>query len=707
MRKTDFLSIRFVKSFSMLLILSTSILLLHAQSKSPTLKTFTSNSNMYVGVDYYPEHWPQDRWEDDIQLMKKAGFNIVRLAEFSWILLEPQEGHFEFGWLDKVLKLLDKYDMKAILGTPTAVMPAWVARKYPETLAMKPDGTRIIWGGRKNNCFSNGTYRLLSERITRAMAEHFAANPTVIGWQTDNEFGDTDCRCHHCLSEFHDWLRKKYQTIDELNKAWGTHFWGLKVQSWGEITIPDSRSGSWAISNPSACLDWDRFTSWLNVRFQSDQVKIIREICPDHFITHNFMGLYSGLDYYELANDLDFVSWDNYPFFSNWSKPGIKYDASFAADVMRGLKQQNFWIMEQTAGPFGWDIFSRNPRPGEIRNICFQQIAHGADAQIWFRWRTCTAGREQYWHGLLGHDGKPLRRYQEAKQTASDIKKIEKYVAGTTVKSDVAFIYDYETIWALSYQPGYEGNSLHAAIRRYYNAFFRAGINVDMINPGADFTKYKLVLAPDLFILNDPIAMKLDNYVKKGGVFLTDCRFGVKDENNICHERTLPGLLSDALGIQIEEYESLSDIEYKLKVDDKFSGSFTASQYADWITSNSAETLAAYDEWPVTKFAAVTRNNYGNGIGWYIGTVVKENIFYDQLIKSLLNDAGIQPVIQPPKGVEVTIREGNGKKILFIINHTEKKQTINIPKGKIELLSQSKTNDTIELDVLGVAVLEL
>ncbi len=707
MKKTESLSIRLTNLFSVFLILSFSNWHLHAQSKSPTINIFTPTKNMYVGVDYYPEHWPQDRWEYDIQLMRKAGFNIVRLAEFSWILLEPQEGHFEFGWLDKVLKLLDKYDIKAILGTPTAVMPAWVARKYPETLAMKPDGTRIIWGGRKNNCFSNGTYRLLSERITRAMAEHFAANPTVIGWQTDNEFADTDCRCHHCLSEFHDWLRKRYQTIDELNKAWGTHFWGLKVQSWDEITIPDSRSGSWAISNPSACLDWDRFTSWLNVRFQSDQVKIIRETCPNHFITHNFMGLYSGLNYYELAKELDFVSWDNYPFFSNWNKPGIKYDASFAADVMRGLKQQNFWIMEQTAGPFGWEIFSRNPRPGEIKNICFQQIAHGADAQIWFRWRTCTAGREQYWHGLLGHDGKPLRRYLEAKQTASDIKKIEKYVTGTTVKSEVAFIYDYETIWALSYQPGYEDNSLHAAIRRYYNAFFRAGINVDMINPDADFTKYKLVLAPDLFILTDPIAMKLDNYVKKGGVFLTDCRFGVKDENNICHERTLPGLLSDALGIEIEEYESLSEIEYKLKVNDKFPGSFTASRYADWVTSNGAEILAAYDQWPVTGYAAVTRNNYGNGIGWYIGTVIKENTFYDQLIKFLLNDAGIQPIIQPPKGIEVTIREGNGKKILFIINHTEKKQIINIPKGKIELLSQSKTYDTIEIDVLGVAVLEL
>jgi len=707
MSKKEPLSIQIIILFSILLVLSFNRLLFHAQSNSPASIAFTLDGKMYIGVDYYPEHWPQERWEYDIQLMKEAGFNVVRLAEFSWILLEPREGYFEFDWLDKVLNLLNKYNMKAILGTPTAVMPAWVARKYPETLAMKSDGTRIIWGGRKNNCFSNGTYRLLSERITQAMVAHFASSSIVIGWQTDNEFGDTDCRCHICLSEFQDWLRNKYKTLDALNKAWGTHFWGLKVQTWAEITIPDSRTGKWAISNPSACLDWDRFTSWLNVRFQADQVKIIREICPNHFITHNFMGLYSGLNYYELAKDLDFVSWDNYPFFSNWNTPGIKYDASFSADVMRGLKQQNFWIMEQTAGPFGWGTFSRNPRTGEIRNICFQQLAHGADAQIWFRWRTCTAGREQYWHGLLGHDGKPLRRYEEAKQTALDYRKIEKYIAGTTVKSEIAIIYDYETIWALSYQQGYEGNSFHDAIRRYYNAFFRAGINVDMVSPEADLSKYKLVLAPDLFILPDPIAVKLDDYIKKGGVFLTDCRFGVKNENNICHDRTLPGLLSDALGIQIEEYESLSEIEYKLKVNDKFSGSFTASLYSDWIISNDAEIVAKYDEWPVSSYAAITRNKYGNGIGWYVGTVIKEDAFYDQLIKSLLNDAGITPFVQPPNGVEISVREGNGRKLLFIINHTENKQIVPVPTGKIELLSQSKTIDTIELDILGVVVLIL
>ena len=365
---------------------------------------------MYIGADYYPEHWPAARWKEDAKWMREAKFNVVRLAEFAWVFLEPEEGRFEFGWLDEALATLGREGISAILGTPTAVMPAWVARKYPETLAMQRDGTRATWGVRKNNCFTSGAYRLLSERITRAMAEHYAKTPNVIGWQTDNEFGGPVCTCETCRGEFQDWLRAKYQTLDELNRAWGTHFWGHRYGTWGEIQVAMD-GGSF---NPSLCLDWNRFVSWLNVRFQRDQVRILRKVCPTHFITHNFMGFAPDINYFDLAEDLDHVSWDNYPV---WGKPDIPYDASAMADLMRGLKRKNFWIMEQTAGPGGWGSFGRNPRPGEIRKVAYQQLAHGADGQLWFRWRTCTAGREQYWHGLLGHDGKGLRRYKEAAQT--------------------------------------------------------------------------------------------------------------------------------------------------------------------------------------------------------------------------------------------------------------------------------------------------
>jgi beta-galactosidase len=680
----------------------------HEILRPKTQQAFPSKGDMLIGVDYYPEHWPRERWQTDIKLMKEAGFNTVRLAEFSWIKMEPMEGQFEFGWLDDAVALLARHDMNVILCTPTAVMPAWLARKYPETLRQKPNGTRIVWGGRKHNCFSSGTYRLLSERITRAMAEHFAETPNVIGWQIDNEFGGGECHCQTCLTEFQDWLTKKYKTLDALNRAWGNHFWGLNFTTWGEITFPDNRiDETWAMGNPSACLDFKRFTSWLRVRFQADQVRILNRVCPYDFVTHNFMGLYSDLDYYDLARDLDFVTWDNYPIWSD--KPDIPYAASLAADIMRGLKDKNFMIMEQTAGPCGWGSFGRNPWPGEIRKIAYQQLAHGSDGQIWFRWRTCTVGREQYWHGLLGHDGKPLRRYNEAAQTTKEFRKLENHLRGTTVESDVAILYDYDNLWSLNFQPGYAANSLQAAILRYYNALYRAGVNVDIVNRRANLSQYKLVLAPDLSLMPDETAHTLNQYVKKGGILLADCRTGVKDCNNLCHERTLPGLLSPALGIRIEEYSALGeDTVYKVRGIVGFDGTYTAIQYVDWVKSDSAETIAEYaDQWHMKPFSTVTRNNYGKGKGWYVGTVIKEESFYNNLIARLLEDADIRPVLHPPDGIEVSIRQKHGRKLLFLINHTQQPKIVDIPGGGIELLNNNRIKKTLRLNKFDVAVILL
>jgi beta-galactosidase len=662
---------------------------------------------MLIGVDYYPEHWPRERWETDAKLMNEAGFNVVRLAEFAWIDMEPEEGQFQFGWLDDAITVLAQHDIYVILGTPSAVMPSWVARKYPETLRTKADGTRVVWGGRKHNCYSSGAYRMLSQRIAQAMAEHFAKTPNVIGWQIDNEFGGEECHCSSCLAEFQDWLKARYGSLDELNRAWGNHFWGLKVTTWGEITIPDDATDrAWVMGNPSACLDWKRFITWQQARFQAEQARVIQAACPEDFITHNFMGLFSGLDYYDMAADLDFVAWDNYPIWSG--KPDIPYDSSLAADVMRGLKQKNFMIMEQTAGPCGWESFGRNPWPGEIRKIAYQQLAHGSDGQIWFRWRTCTVGREQYWHGLLGHDGKPLRRYREAAQTAQEFRKLESRLRGTTVVADVAILYDYDNLWSLSFQPGFAGNSLQAAVKRYYNALTRAAVNVDIVNRGADLSRYRLVLTPDLSIMPDETARKLDAYVKNGGVLLADCRTGVKDERNLCHDRTLPGLLTPALGITIEEYTSLgNDSWYKVATTDMASA-YTAIQYADWVTPQAAKVIAGYpDQWHMKPFAAVTRNDYGKGKAWYVGTVAKEEGFYDDLIRRLLEDAGIKPVVHPPLGVEASLRQGQGRKLLFLLNHTDEPKTVPVPQGRPELLTGVKTTDSLTIDRFGVAVLEL
>jgi beta-galactosidase len=683
----------------------------HAESNSSSALLTPPGGGVYVGVDYYPEQWPEERWETDLKLMHDAGFNVVRLAEFSWVLYEPTEGQIDFGWLDRWLELAKKYDIRAILGTPTAIMPAWMAKKYPEALAMKLDGTRIVWGGRRDNCFSDPDYHRLSDRIVRAMGEHFANNSQVVGWQIDNELGGTDCRCDKCKTNFQKWLEKKYGTLAELNRAWGTRFWAQTYDSWDEIPIPADRVGDWAISNPSASLDWQRFTSDLNIDFLDNQASILRQTCPgSQFITHNFMGLHRGINYYRLAKQLDFVAWDDYPKLS----PGEHFDSALGADLMRGLKKQNFLIMEQTAGPLGWSVFSRNPQPGELRKICYQHLAHGADGELWFRWRSCTVGREEYWHGLLGHDGIAGRRYHEAAKFAQEFQRLAPALRGTSIQSKVAILYDYDSLWALEIQNGYPGASYQDAIRRYYNALNRAGVNVDIVKPGDDLTGYKLVLAPHLHVLADDVAQALVDYVRAGGVLLADCRTGVKDETDLAYARTLPGLLSPALGIEIDEYESLrlgisdsEEVKYSIQANGRIDGSFPAIHYADWITPKGAEIVARYGQPHFKQYAAVTRNQLGKGIGWYVGTIVDESDFYDKLVAQLLKDASIRAIVSPPRGVEVSTRQDSDVGLLFVINHTDQAVTVNVPSGKPELLTSTTTGETLELDGFGVAVIKL
>jgi beta-galactosidase len=656
---------------------------------------------MYIGVDYYPEHWPEERWATDARLMKEAGFNVVRLAEFDWVNIEPADGQFCFDKWDRALEVLQAQGISAILCTPTAVMPAWVAHKHPETLAMQKDGTRIVWGVRKNNCFSSGTYRFLSQRVTRAMADHFAETPNVIGWQTDNEFGHPFCYCDSCRVDFQHWLRRKYETLDELNRAWGTHFWGHRVQSWEEIVIPVDPGSH----NPSACLDWQRHFSWMNVRFQHEQVEILRDACPEHFVTHNFMGLFPELNYFDLAEDLDFVSWDNYPV---WGAPEVRYDSSMAADLMRSLKPGNFWIMEQTAGPGGWGAYGRNPRPGELRNVCYQQLAHGADAQVWFRWRTCTAGREQYWHGLLGHDGRALRRYQEAAQVAREYHRLAEDLRATMVEPKVAFLYDYESLWAVRIQPGYSGNDYVNAVRRFYRALFRAGVNVEMLPPSADVSLYDAVFAPDLYLLPDDLAESLSRYVQMGGVLVSDCRTGVKDATSLCHDRTLPGLLAPVFGIEIPEYDAVpGNVAHPFVGKGPIAGTFTGTLSTDWIAPGKAEVLASYQDWHLEPYAAVTRNHFGEGWAYYVGTVAKEDAFYDKLVAAVLASAKVKPPLTPPPGVEVSVRESAERRLLFLINHTEEEKTVTVPAGRTELISGKKTKGALTLGRFGVAVIRL
>lgn len=659
-----------------------------------------------IGVAYYPEHWPAERRAIDLRLMREAGFNTVRVAEFDWINMEPSEGEYTFASWDAVLADLQEAGLRVILCTPTGSMPAWVARQYPEVLAVKKNGQRIRWGVRKNYCLSAPKYRELSRGITKAMAEHFQGHPAIIGWQTDNEFQEPFCYCDHCRESFREWLRAKYTTIKAVNEAWGTHFWGHRVQCWEEVEIPD-----YWLSNPGAMLDWKRHYSWLNRSFQKEQIDLLRPAFPDCFITHNFMGLFTQIDYHAFAEDLDVISWDNYPV---WNSQTTRYGASLVADLTRGHKARNFWILEQTAGPPGGPIFMRNPWPGEIRSVAYQQLAHGCDGMTWFRWRTCTVGAEQYWHGLLGHDGLPLRRYQEAATTAREFHQLAPLLKDTTVRAEVALIFDYESLWATEFQASFEHNDYRAAIETYHRALFDAGINLDVIPPSRDFSSYRLLVVSRQYLLDEALVDRLETFVRNGGILLMDARSGVKDTCNRCHELTLPGLARKLLGIRIEEYGSFGKKDMRVPLDFLERGEghappeeATAIHYADWLTPETAIPIARYNHPFLGEFAALTRNTFGQGFAWYLGTVIEETSFHDTLIQWLLQDAGITAPIPVPRGVEVCSRStADGSRTLtFLLNHTAEAQAVLLPRPFYDAFSRERRDGSITIDGFDVAVL--
>ena len=464
------------------------------------------------GVDYYPEHWPEERWPVDAGLMAEAGFNITRLAEFAWSRLEPQEGTFDFTWLDQANDILSSYGIRTILGTPTASPPPWLMQSNPDLYRVDEQGRRLTFGNRRQYCPNHPLYHECTRAIVQAMAEHYAANPNVIGWQIDNEFGDR-CYCPVCREAFQRWLQARYHTLEAMNEAWGTIFWSHVYTDWSQIPVPVETGGS---PNPGLALDFYRFISDSYVRYQQLQIDILRACTSGQFITHNLMGFkYDTLNYYDLAMPLDFVTWDNYPR-TQWS---FRSDVdpsgpALAAATMRGLKRQPFWVMEEQAGPGGWELVSVTPRPGELRLWAYQQIAHGADGIIFFRWRTARYGTEQYWHGILNHDASAGRRYEEIARMGAELGRIGDALRDTQVQAPVAMLLSYDSRFAFQIQPNNPEYSYSEHFHSLYRAFHERNIPIDVISPTEELNSYRLVLAPPLYMLPEQVAANLERYVR-------------------------------------------------------------------------------------------------------------------------------------------------------------------------------------------------
>ncbi|WP_379163595.1 beta-galactosidase [Paenibacillus sp. sgz5001063] len=657
-------------------------------------------ANVQVGVDYYPEHWEESMWEPDVKLMKDSGVKVVRVAEFAWSRLEPVEGDFQFDWLDRAIDLFHKYGLQVVIGTPTATPPRWLTQNYPDVLPVFADGQTFHEGVRGHRCYNSTSLRQFGNRIIERLAHHYSSHPAVIGWQTDNEFSMLDCCCDRCNEEFRDWIRAKYGTPQHLNQEWGTVVWSGEYSKWEEVTVP---YGGSLHQNPSLLLDYQRFQWDSSITFQRSQVEILRRVCPEHFITHNFHSYPQRLNMHGLAEDLDVAAFDYYPNPSPQKQSTAPYSGALSLDLTRGIKRRNFWIMEQLSGPPGcWFPMWRTPHPGLIRAYAWQAIARGADTVVHFRWRSATAGAEQFWHGLIDHSNVPGRRFAEFAQLCGEVNRLSPVLEGTKVISGAAILYSHEQLAALRIQPQAEGMDYYENIKLYHRALTKLGISCDVIDWRQPLEGYKLVIAPSLYLHDEEVSRSLEACASAGGTVILTNRSGVKNMNNICVMQPLPGLFSHAAGVTVEEYDPVGSENHVLR--DREGVLYECSQWCDILRPEEAEPIAWYGDDFFAGAPAVTVNRFGAGRIYYIGTHAGED-YWLKLLHDIALEAELSLFPGLPDGVQAFSRTGEAGDLLFLLNLTRTTQTVGLDKHYRSALTGATRSGMVELAPYAVEIL--
>jgi len=635
--------------------------------------------------------------------MREAGFNIARLAEFAWARIEPVEGQFDFNWLDRAVDLLDKNGIQTLMGTPTSQPPPWLYQKYPNLLPVNVEGIRTNFGGRYLYCFNHPGMAAYTRHIVSAIAKRYANHPAVIGWHPDNEFGHVTRECYckeYCEPAFHKWLEARYGSLDKLNAAWGTAFWSQIYSDWSQIPLPRLTQQQ---HNPALILDYRRFWSDTVVRYQKTQIDILAKLAPQQFTTHNLWG---KPDYFAMARDLNVAGMNFYPAYG-W---GRLEDNGLELDTFRGLKDGNYWVVEQRGGRPGSHNETMESAPGLLRLWAYQSYAHGADAVLFFRWRTAARGGEEYWFGLLNQDGRPNRRYREIAGMGKDLERVAKLLEGTTTVSPVAFYVDYESEWA---KTAPDVRAFDERRADYYLAFKRLGVNIDVTGRGRDLSRYKIVVAPMLYMVNDEMVEQFTRFVRAGGTLVLTFRSGVKEWDNSVVMEPLPGRLRELAGIEIEEFEPLLKTDPDLKegamplngTAAPFTGrASTGTIWADILEPKSAQALAKYSKKFYTGKAAVTLNKVGEGQVVYVGTHLTRD-FADALASWLLARHQISPPFPVPDQVDVASREKGGKKLLFVMNFSNTAQSVRLRRSYRSVLTEREVNGSVVIPARDLVIL--
>ncbi|MCC8192205.1 MAG: beta-galactosidase [Ruminococcus sp.] len=648
---------------------------------------------MYLGVDYYPEQWEENMLDGDMDRIVELGCNTIRIAEFSWHLMEKREGEFDFSFFDRVIEKAKERGLFVIMGTPTATIPAWLAYKHPEILSEFENGKKRTFGGRHNYCFSSDCLYEYSEKIVRALVSHYKDERAIIAWQIDNEIGHEGsdiCFCKNCHRKFQSFLKEKFGgDIERLNYTYGTTFWSQEYNSFDEIPLP---SETITTHNPALRLDWERFRSRLIVDFIAFQARLIREISPDAVLMHDFPGggLTKHVDYSKVAKLIDKSGYNNYPVWGGQKAPLKPHEIAFGLDYIRGLKGENFWITEAIIGAQGHDVTGYLPRPDQAKMWSYQAMAHGGEALLYFRYREATKGAEQFCYGVIDADNVLRRKFYEAQSFFSDIAFYESALS-SKIQNDVAIVYDYDSLASFRIQRQSVLSDVPQQMTKLYKLFYDLNVGVDIIPEDRDFSNKKIVVLPQLIITKPDMEQRVKNFVYNGGIVIFTYRSAVKDENNnLFFGKTIPVNYTELLGITVEETESLQDEEsFEVAGSCEFDGVFgKGGIFRDMIKPIDAEVLFRYgDRFPIRnfdpsfnvsaagehpafsykEFAAVTKKKSGKGQAYYIGCGLTEQVL-KQIVNSVLEKAKIKPLISPD-GVEVVNRRSNKQSITIYINH--------------------------------------
>lgn len=649
------------------------------------------------GGDYNPEQWPEEVWEQDVALMREAGVTMVTLGVFSWALLEPDRGRYDFGWLDRVVDLVAGAGIAVDLATATASPPPWLTTAHPEVLPVTADGTRLWPGSRQAYCPSSPVFREHAAGLAAAMAHRYGEHPALAMWHVSNELGCHNARCYCDVSAaaFRTWLQARYGDLDELNRAWGTAFWSQRYSAWEQVLPPRVAP---AFPNPTQQLDFRRFSSDEVLACYTTERDVLRAITPDVPITTNLMVTdhVDGMDYWRWAPELDFVANDHYPVAASTEK---HVELALRADTTRGLAGGKPWLlMEHSPSAVNWQPRNVALQPGELLRHSLSHVARGSDGAMFFQWRASRAGAEKFHAGMVPHAGTDTKTFRDVTALGAALAALGE-VRGSTVHADVALVYDWQAWWAsgLDSHPSVDVD-YQEQVGQLHAALWRAGVTVDVVAPGAPVDGYRVVVVPTLYLVTDEAAAVLARYAEGGGTLVVTYFSGIVDEHDHIRLGGYPGAFREVLGVRTEEFFPLRAGE-STRLDD---GS-TATVWTELVHLDGAEAVRRHADGPVAGHPAVTRREVGAGRAWYLATRLDDEALQG-LVDQVLVGAGVSPVVQPQPGLEAVRRRAeDGTGYLFLINHAGEDRRVEVT-GRVLVGGGGEVDGAVDVPAGAVVV---